>query len=137
MITNELLMPLATSKQAVVDLYSFTSHCSSATHQQRHAAKQEIWVSVDEIDADLKLVFPVIAKIVRSDQDVFVAECLTLKLYVFANTYEETLETLKEAMRIDYNSFMSDYPDRLSEDAVDLLRVYCALLGRSLPETKV
>lgn len=91
------------------------------------------WVPITELVGDLKFLYPVMVKIEKCEEDLFVATCPTFNLSVFASSYEEALDDLKSSIAEDYNAYLGDYPDCLTNDAKDLLRLYCAFLGTNLP----
>lgn len=67
------------------------------------------------------------------DDGIFVAECSTLNLYAQGETYDESIDEIKSLIVDDYLAFLKDYPDRLTDDAISILRLYCALFGEDLP----
>lgn len=67
------------------------------------------------------------------DDELFIAECNTLNLYAQGKTYDESIDEMKSLIVDDYLAFLEDYPDRLTDDATSILRLYCALFGKDLP----
>jgi hypothetical protein len=89
---------------------------------------------ITELSDDHKFICPVTIKVVNLEEDhIFIAECATFNLYSQAETYEGSIDGIKSLIVDDYLSFKRDYPDGLTDDAISVLRLYCAFFGQDLP----
>lgn len=93
---------------------------------------QPTWTEIKDLANDMKLLYPVVVKIERED-DHFIVSCPTFRLSSHADTYEDAVDAIKDLLFDDYEAFLEDYPDRLTGDAIAMLRLYCAFLGQDLP----
>jgi len=92
------------------------------------------WIEITSLNEDLNLVSPLMVGIHFSEEKVFIAECPTFNLFTFADTCEEALNDLKELLVEDFQVYLNDYPDGLTESSVNLLRLYMAFVGQNLPK---
>ena len=89
---------------------------------------------VTKLSDDYRFIYPVTIKIVNLQEDqIFIADCSTFNLYSYAETYQGVLDGIKSLIIDDYLSFKKDYPNGLTDDAISMLRLYCAFFGQSLP----
>jgi hypothetical protein len=93
------------------------------------------YVQVTELVRGFKLAFPVVLKIERIEENLFVAECPTFNISIPAESYEDALDEIKEVLVDDYQSFLNNYPHKLTKEALSLLRLYCAFFGENLPQS--
>jgi predicted RNase H-like HicB family nuclease len=99
-------------------------------HQENISFHYEI---KDLIDG-YSFLYPITIEIKElKDDGIFVSECSTLNLYAQGETYDESIDEMKSLIVDDYLAFLKDYPDRLTDDAISILRLYCALFGEDLP----
>ena len=101
------------------------------TYQSRPVSS---YCEITELVDGYKFIYPLLIKIVnlRKDQ-IFIAECYTFNLYSESDTYEGSLDGIKSLLVDDYLAFKKNYPDRLTNGAVSVLRLYCAFFGQDLP----
>ena len=92
------------------------------------------YFQVTELVRGLKFVFPVTIKIERIEESLFVAECPMLNISIPAENYEAALDEIKEVLVDDYRIFLGNYPDKLTKEALNTLRLYQALFGEELPQ---
>jgi len=92
------------------------------------------YCEITELVDGYKFIYPIPVKIVnlRVDQ-IFIAECSTFNLYSQAETYEGSIDGIKSLLVDDYLAFKKNYPDGLTNDAISVLRLYCAFFGQDLP----
>jgi|GEM_PF-3271883 len=86
------------------------------------------WISIVSLNSELNFVHPVIVKMSYNKGD-FIAECPKFNIFAFGNTYNETLDNLKEILIEDYKTYLDDYPDKLSHSGKKLLKLYLDFLG--------
>ncbi|GBO52902.1 hypothetical protein APA_703 [Pseudanabaena sp. lw0831] len=99
-------------------------------HQENTSPHYEI---KDLIDG-YSFLYPITIEIKELQNDgIFIAECNTLNLYAQGETYDESIDEIKSLIVDDYLAFLKDYPERLTDDAISILRLYCALFGEDLP----
>lgn len=92
------------------------------------------YIQVTELVRGFKFEFPVIVKIERIEESLFIAECPTFNISIPAESYEEAVEAIKEVLVDDYQAFLKNYPQKLTREALKLLRLYCALFGNNIPQ---
>jgi hypothetical protein len=90
------------------------------------------WIEINEISEDLKFYFPLSIQI-EKEKDYFIAGCPMLNLYIDSESRDGAVEMIKEVIANDYQCLLDDYPDQLTQDAIDLLRLYRSLLRLNLP----
>ena len=89
---------------------------------------------IKDLSDNYKFIYPVTIKVVNlREEQIFIAECSTFNLYSQAETYEGSLDGIKSLIVDDYLAFKEDYPDGLTDDAISVLRLYCAFFGQDLP----
>lgn len=89
-------------------------------------------VNLKKISDNLEFKYSLNIKLEKSD-DFYIASCETLGLHISGESYRESLDLIKEVIADDYQSLLDDYPENLTQDAINLLRLYKALLGQDLP----
>jgi hypothetical protein len=89
------------------------------------------YVQVTELVRGLKFAFPVTIKIEGIEEGLFVAECPMLNISITAENYENALDEIKEVLADDYQVFLGNYPHKLTKEALNTLRLYCALFGKA------
>ena len=92
------------------------------------------YCEITELSEGYNFIYPVTIKVVNlKEEQIFIAECSTFNLYSQAETYEGSLDGIKSLIVDDYLAFKEDYPDGLTDDAISVLRLYCAFFGQDLP----
>jgi predicted RNase H-like HicB family nuclease len=92
-------------------------------------------IEITDLVEGYKFVFPVVVQIeFDPEQSIYIAHSPTFNLFTIGDTYDEAIENVKYLFVEDYEALLEDYPDGLSETAIDLLRLYCAFMGKDLPE---
>jgi len=116
--------------QSKTTTHSLTPKEISIFHQESKSSHYEI---KDLIDG-YSFLYPITIQVKQlQDDGIFIAECNTLNLYAQGKTYNESIDEMKSLIVDDYLAFLEDYPDRLTDDATSVLRLYCALFGEDLP----
>ncbi len=92
-------------------------------------------VQVTELARGFKLAFPITLRIEKIEESLFVAECPTFNISIPAESYEDALDEIKEVLVDDYQAFLSNYPHKLTKEALNTLRLYCAFFGEALPKS--
>lgn len=93
-------------------------------------------IEIKDLGAELPLIFPLVIHFFwNNSSSEFVAECPLFNLHAIGETLEKSLNNLKELMASDYQNFLKDHPYKLTEDAINLLRLYRAFMGKNYPES--
>lgn len=90
-------------------------------------------IPITALNRELRFIDVVMVNMSRCEEGDFVAECPKFNIFAFGDTYEEALDNLKEVLIEDYNTYLEDYPDKLSNSGKSLLHLYLYFLGKDLP----
>ena len=89
---------------------------------------------ITELSEGYNFIYPITIKVVNLREDqIFIAECSTFNLYSHAETYEGSIDGIKSLLVDDYLAFKKNYPDGLTNNAISVLRLYCAFFDQDLP----